>query len=174
MGTTSHLGEALINRDQRAAIEQELGELEKAAADFQKAADLDPSNEDAKSKLKVVSDELKLRAAAKKPEPAPVEAPVKAPESIDLGNLSEANAVRMVKPIYPALAKRSNVEGRVAVAVVLDEEGNVVSTKVVSGHQFFRGAAEDAARRSKFKPAMFASKPIKATGVIMYNFTRTN
>ncbi len=85
--------------------------------------------------------------------------------------MSAANATKMVTPIYAAIAQRTNVEGRVTVEVEIDEKGNVVSAKAVSGHQLLRSSAEDAARKSKFKPAMFGSQPIKATGSITYNFT---
>jgi hypothetical protein len=34
-----------------------------------------------------------------------------------------------------------------------------------------RSSAEDAANKSKFKPAMFNSRPIKGKGVINYNFS---
>lgn len=154
----------------RAALHERLGNLEKAATDYQAAADLDPTNVEAKNGLKKVRDELQAKEAAAKPAPVPP-AQVTAPVSIDLGPLSAANAVRMAKPAYSSIALRSKIEGRVVVNVKLDEEGEVVEAKAVSGHQFLRNAAEDAARRSKFKPAMFGDKAIKATGTITYNFS---
>ncbi len=154
----------------RAMVNEKLGDLEKAAADLQKAVDLDAANEDAKSNLKRVRDELKALAAAKQPEtPRPAE-PVKVPEFIDLGTLAAANALKMVKPLYPVMAQKAKIEGRVTVDIELDVEGNVVSAKASAGHQFLRGAAEDAARKSKFKPAMFGSQAVKAIGSITYNF----
>lgn len=162
----------------RGVLNESMGELQKAAADYQKAADLDPSNEPAKAMLQKVNDQLQAKAAAEKPQPPPVTTPakpepvpVKAPESINLGNLTAANAVRMVKPIYPQLAQRSNIEGRVVVEIQLDLEGNVVEAKAVSGHQFLRGAAEEAAKKSKFKPAMFGEQPVKGIASITYNFS---
>jgi protein TonB len=47
----------------------------------------------------------------------------------------------------------------------------VTSAKAVDGHQLLRQSSEDAARRSKFKPAMLNGKPIKSTGVITYNYS---
>jgi protein TonB len=55
--------------------------------------------------------------------------------------------------------------------VALDEEGNVTSAKATDGHQLLRQSSEDAARRSKFKPAMYNGKPIKSTGTITYNYS---
>jgi TonB family protein len=151
----------------RGMLNEKLGNLDKAAADYQKAADLDPANEAARAGLKKVRDEITARAAPPPAEPAP---PVKAPESVNLGNLAE-NALKLVKPIYSPLAQKANIEGKVVVEVELDDKGNVSEAKAVSGHQFLRGAAEDAAKRSKFKPGKFEDKPIKATGTITYNFS---
>lgn len=161
----------------RGLLNESLGELEKALADYQKAVDLDSANEPAKAMVKKINDQLLAKTAAPKttvPEPVKVQQPpppVKMPESINLGNLSSANAVRMVKPVYSAIAQRSSVEGKVVVEVELDVEGNVTTAKAVSGHQFLRTSAEEAARRSKFKPAVFNGQAIKATGSITYNFT---
>lgn len=159
----------------RGMLNESLGEFEKALADYQKAVDLDGTNEPAKAMVKKITDQLQAKTVAEKPAtPVVVKAdppPVTKPESMNLGNLSAANAVRMVKPIYSTIAQRSSIEGKVVVAVELDVEGNVTSAKSVSGHQFLRSAAEDAARKSKFRPAMFNGQPIKGTGSITYNFS---
>jgi TonB family protein len=158
----------------RGLLHESKGELEKALADYQKAAELDTTNEPAKAMAKKISDQLQPKVAEKPPVPEPAKVEpvvVKVPESMNLGNLSAANAVRMVKPTYSSIAQRSNIEGKVVVEVALDTEGNIVSAKAVSGHQFLRAAAEDAAKRSKFRPAMFNGQAIKGTGTITYNFS---
>ena len=152
----------------RGASFEKLGNKEKALADYQRAATLDNSNETAKAEAKRLQDEFAMAAAAKSV-PAPLTANVK-PEFLNLGNLSAANAVRMVTPVYSAIAQRSAIEGRVTVEVEINAEGNVVSAKATSGHAMLRSAAEDAAKKSKFKPAMFNNEPIKAIGSITYNF----
>ena len=93
------------------------------------------------------------------------------PGMIDLGPISTANVVKLVKPTYSSVALKANIVGKVKVEVTLDEEGNVISAKAVDGHQLLRQSSEDAARRSKFKPAMYNGKPIKSTGVITYNYS---
>lgn len=138
---------------------EKMGDAQKAMADYQKALDLDKGNDLAKSSLTKIQDE-RAKAVAE------------VPKSIDLGNLTAVNAIKMVTPVYSSIAQRSNVGGRVTVEIELDEKGNVVSAKAVSGHQMLRSSAEDAARRSKFKPAMVGTQPVKARGSITYNFTR--
>jgi TonB family protein len=147
----------------RAAAYEKLGNSEKAMADYKAAADLDPSNEAAKTNL------ARLQAAAEKARLDAIAA--KRPEFVTMGNLTAANAVRMVSPTYSTIAQRSNIEGRVTVEVEVDDKGNVVSAKAVEGHQMLRAAAEDAALKSKFKPATYDDQPMKGKGSITYNFT---
>ena len=150
----------------RAAAYEKLGKADKALADYKAASQLDPANEAAKSNYKRLQDEADKVAAAA----AAAAAAAKRPEFVSVGNLTAANAVRMVTPVYSPLAQRSNIEGRVTVDVELDEKGNVVAAKATSGHQMLRDAAEDAARKSKFKPVTFNNEPIKAKGTVTYNF----
>jgi len=165
----------------RGDVFEKKGDAAKAKADFQKAVDLDPNIEPAKSSLaKIVAEELKLQhdaEEARKAEElkkAAEAAKVKvAPEFLDLGQINVATAVRMTMPAYPLIALRAGISGKVKVEVSLDEEGNVTDAKAVEGHQFLRQNAEDAARRSKFKPAIFDGKPIKSKGFILYNFSPT-
>lgn len=149
----------------RAAAYEKLGKSDNALADYKAASQLDPANEAAKSNYQRLQDEADKAAAA-----AAAAVAAKRPEFVSVGNLTAANAVRMVTPVYSPLAQRSNIEGRVTVDVELDDKGNVVSAKATSGHQMLRDAAEDAARKSKFKPAMFNNEPIQAKGSVTYNF----
>ncbi len=146
---------------------ERLGDTRKAIGDYQKAIELNPENDSAKANLKRLQDEAAAAAAAE----AAKNAPPPPPEYVNLGIVSAGNAVRMVTPVYSVIAQRSLVEGKVVVDIVLDEEGEVVSAKTSSGHQMLRSSAEDAAKRSKFKPALFNNKPIKAKAQIVYNFT---
>ena len=151
----------------RGASYEKLGHLQKALNDYRQASDLDASNTTAKAEAKRVEDHLAKIEADK----IAAEKAARVPEFVNLGSLSSANAVRMVTPSYPAMARQSRVVGKVTVDVDLDEEGNVVEAKATSGHAMLKQAAEDAAKRSKFKPATFNDKPIKAKGVIVYNFS---
>lgn len=170
-------GESMTYLNRGFAYEKS-GDSEKALADFQKAVDLDATNESASLNLKRLKDDKAERlakedAARKAAEAAskPV-VPATPPEAVALGQLSSAQATRMIMPVYSEIARKANIEGKVTVSVTLDAEGNVTSAKAQGGHPFLRQAAEEAARKSKFKPATFGGAPIKATGFIIYNFTK--
>jgi TonB family protein len=146
------------------------GKTDKALADYKKAVELDPKNENAAASVKRITDEIEKAAAeAEKARIAAIK-PVR-PEVLDMGTLSASAVERMVKPTYPQMAHRANIEGKVTVEVELDTEGKVVDAKATSGHHMLRQAAEDAAKRSRFKPALFDGTPIRGKGVITYNFS---
>lgn len=151
---------------------ESLGKLELAEKDFAQAVSLKPDDENSKASVARVRAEMGRIAESLKPKPVPVEVklPQPRPEFVDAGTLTEANAIKMVKPVYSQIAARSNIFGKVVVEVTLDEAGNVVEAKAISGPQMLRGESEAAANRSKFNPVLFESKPIKARGTIVYNF----
>lgn len=86
------------------------------------------------------------------------------------GGVLNGKATNLVKPAYPAAAKAVKAQGAVNVQVVIDEQGSVVSATAVSGHPLLREASVTAARASKFSPTTLEGKPVKVTGVIVYNF----
>lgn len=153
----------------RGSSYEKLGDVKQALADYTKAAELDAANATAKGEAKRLQDQFDKEEEAKRAaERAKV---VVKPEFVHLGAISNANAVRFAMPNYPTGARQSRVEGKVVVEVELDEEGNVVNAKATSGHAMLRQSAEDAVKKSKFKPALFNGEPIRAKGVVTYNFT---
>jgi TonB family protein len=55
-----------------------------------------------------------------------------------------------VAPVYPELAKRMNVTGKVKIEVVITPEGHVKSTRVVGGHPLLVQTCQDAVKEWKF------------------------
>lgn len=157
----------------RAQANEETGKIETAIADYQKALEIDGENESARNNLKRLQDQI---AAAKAEQPQTVTGnkqsvptTISSSEPVNLGSLNNL-AVNLAIPNYPSFAQKSNTQGKVTVQVTLDEEGKVISTKAVEGPTILRGVSEDAARKSKFKPAMVNGRAVKATGFIVYNF----
>lgn len=81
-------------------------------------------------------------------------------------------ASSLPKPPYPQMAKAVGAGGAVNVQVTIDENGNVISAKAVSGHLMLRQVSEEAARKAKFSPTTLSEVPVKVTGIIVYNFTK--
>jgi TonB family protein len=86
------------------------------------------------------------------------------------GGVLNGKATSLPKPAYPPIAKQAHASGTVVVQVLVDEQGNVVTARAVSGHPLLRGASEAAAREAKFSPTKLSGKPVKVSGVITYNF----
>ncbi|MGI9034639.1 MAG: TonB family protein [Pyrinomonadaceae bacterium] len=79
-------------------------------------------------------------------------------------------AVNLVKPAYPPAARAVRARGVVNVQVMVDEKGNIISAKAVSGHPLLRMAAENAALQSKLTPTLLQEKPVKISGILVFNF----
>ena len=86
------------------------------------------------------------------------------------GGVLNGKAVSRPEPEYPEVAKAARAEGKVTVQILVDEEGNVLSASAVSGHPLLQQAAVAAARQAKFSPTQLSGKPVKVTGVVVYNF----
>ena len=70
-----------------------------------------------------------------------------------------------VAPVYPDLARRMNVSGKVKIEIVITPDGHVKSTRVVGGHPLLVQACQDAVKEWKFFPA-----PEETTQVVEFNF----
>jgi TonB family protein len=71
---------------------------------------------------------------------------------------------------YPQDAKAEKVQGVVAVELVIDEQGDVISAQCKSGPKMLCPTALEAAKRWKFKPYLIDDKPVRMSGVISFNF----
>ena len=86
------------------------------------------------------------------------------------GGVMNGRASNLVKPAYPPDAREAGASGQVEVRIVIDETGNVIWAKTISGHPLLRRAAEDAAWQTKFPVIKLSGNPVKVSGVLLYNF----
>ena len=86
------------------------------------------------------------------------------------GGVLNGKAISKPQPAYPAIAKAAKASGTVTVQVTIDENGNVISARAVSGHPLLQQSAVSAARNWKFSPTLLSGQPVKVTGVIIFNF----
>ena len=103
-------------------------------------------------------------------EPTPPTEPGKrAPIS---GGVMNGKAINLLVPDYPAEAKASGVEGVVVVQVLVDEQGNVIEARAISGPKLLHDPSLNAARQTKFSPTLLSGEPVKVSGVLIFNFGR--
>jgi protein TonB len=103
--------------------------------------------------------------------PPPPPKPVKRDPIKVGGNVQESKLIRRVEPVYPELAKRARVQGRVVLVVTVDEEGNVSDIKVSAGHPLLDEAALTAVRQWKYSPTLLNGEPVPviATVTVIFN-----
>ena len=101
------------------------------------------------------------------PPPAPSPAP---PRIVRISRILNSEARLLPRPNYPPLAKQIKVQGTVAVQILIDETGKVVSAKPLSGHPLLVPEAIRAAMGARFSPTIIGDQPVKVSGVITYNF----
>ncbi len=104
------------------------------------------------------------------PPPAPRDNKSRAPVHLG-GRLRAPRQLRRVEPRYPALARQTHVVGTVIIEAVLDESGNVVEMKVVSGHPLLLQAALDAVREWKYEPTYLNDVPVAVQMNISVTFS---
>lgn len=88
------------------------------------------------------------------------------------GQLKPPRLVSSVLPLYPQIAQAAGVEGDVVVQASIDKNGNVMSTKVLSGPTMLRQAAIDALSRWKYEPAQLDGKPVGTQMTVRIRFHR--
>lgn len=79
-------------------------------------------------------------------------------------------ATSLPAPEYPAAAKAVKAQGAVGVYVTIDEKGNVIAARIMSGHPLLRAAAIEAAKLAKFTPTIVDGEAVKFAGTVTYNF----
>jgi len=79
--------------------------------------------------------------------------------------------VVQAKPVYPDLAIRANLEGRVWVKILVSKEGKPKKAVVVkSDAEIFNQSAIDAAMKYAFTPALQNHKPVAVWVVVPFKF----
>lgn len=110
------------------------------------------------------------------------------PAKVGAERILNGKAVSLPKPVYPDALKGTGTSGVISVNVEVDETGTVISAEAlpfttqirvdadgshpeaIPADPMLRAAAEDAARRATFLPAIVEGQPQKVRGRIIYNF----
>lgn len=106
--------------------------------------------------------------------PPPVSAP--APPSVPSGPLRVGGEVKSPhvifapQPEYPPLAKQARVQGMVQIEAVIDEHGNVVQMKAVSGSGLLIPAAMRAVAQWRYEPTYLNGEPYPVSLTVEVTF----
>jgi outer membrane biosynthesis protein TonB len=89
----------------------------------------------------------------------------------DSGETVVGKAVNLAKPPFPStINAKFNKNPTVLVEAKIDENGNVISARVISGHPALFAVCVQAARFSKFFPTTVSGVPVKAGALITYEY----
>jgi len=72
-------------------------------------------------------------------------------------------------PVYPELARRMSVSGKVKIEVIITPDGHVRSTRVLGGHPLLVQVCQDAVKEWKFFPS-----PEETTQIVEFDFRGSN
>jgi periplasmic protein TonB len=86
------------------------------------------------------------------------------------GHVRQPRAIVRTQPAYPTLAREARIQGDVTIDAILDEEGNIVDMKVISGHPFLYQAALSALKKWKYEPTYLNDKPIAVEMIVTIRF----
>jgi len=109
------------------------------------------------------------------PTPTPVVKPTATPAPDNVvrltSKLTQGRVLRRVQPPYPVIAKHAHIQGSVQVQIDISETGAVTNVTLLSGHPLLRDAALQAAKQWLFIPTELNGQPVRAIGLLTFNFT---
>ena len=89
------------------------------------------------------------------------------------GQSERLRLLHKVEPVYPAEARRRNIEGDVTVEFTVDTNGEVVDERVLKGDEVLHGAALDAIRQCRFAPPSERTRRTATFSFHQYESTAT-
>lgn len=89
-----------------------------------------------------------------------------------VSELSQAQLLRRVEPIYPRMAVISGVQGDVKLHAIIARDGSVISLNLISGHPLLARAAEDAVSQWRYRPYILNGQAVEVETFITVHFTR--
>ncbi|MCA1618744.1 MAG: energy transducer TonB [Acidobacteria bacterium] len=104
------------------------------------------------------------------PTPRPSPAPRQNSGPLNLSTIISSKVIDKPAPPYPPVARAAGIFGPVAVQILVDEQGRVISARATSGNPLLQAAAVQAAHKARFTPTLLGGQPVKVTGSITYNF----
>lgn len=103
--------------------------------------------------------------------PRPPQPQQSKPTLVRAGSLLKApRQTYNVNPEYPTLALQTRIRGVVVVDAIIDEKGNVVQARAVSGHPLLIPAALKAVLQWRYEPSSLNGRPVAVELEVRVNF----
>lgn len=80
--------------------------------------------------------------------------------------------VHRVEPSYPAEARKANLQGIIALDIVVGQDGSVINMKAINGPDVLARAAMDALRWWKFEPYRVNGEPVLVETTVAVEFKK--
>jgi len=87
-----------------------------------------------------------------------------------VGEVKPPKLVKMIKPVYPKIARQGRVEGTVIVEAKADEQGNVIDARILRSIPLLDQAALEAVKQWKYEPMVIDGKPHKVVFTVTVRF----
>jgi protein TonB len=104
------------------------------------------------------------------PPPMPLPTAPRTPVRLSSG-IRPPQRLNDVRPVYPALARETHVQGIVILEIVIDERGNVSHADVLRSKPLLDVAALDAVRQWKFTPTLLNGIAVPIVMTVTVNFS---
>jgi protein TonB len=89
-----------------------------------------------------------------------------------VSQLTEAQLVNRVEPVYPHIATISGIQGQVKLHAIIARDGSVQSLNAISGHPLLVRAALDAVQQWRYRPYVLNGEAVEVETFITVNFRR--
>lgn len=121
--------------------------------------------------LKPVASAATHEPVAVPPPPADSTGEPKLPQRLTLSEeTSKRLLVKLIKPVYPLLARQGHVQGVVVLNADISKEGVVENVRPISGHPILIPAAIEAVKQWRYKPYMLNGDSVPVNTEIVVDF----
>ena len=86
------------------------------------------------------------------------------------GDVKPPRELLRVAPVYSPIARTAHVEGTVMIDAIIDENGNVVHARAVSGPGLLMASALEAVMKWKYEPTVLDGTPVPIEMQVQVNF----
>lgn len=86
------------------------------------------------------------------------------------GDVASAKLIHRVQPLYPPLAIQARIQGVVRLEAVIDEDGEILNLRVISGHPMLIQPSLQAVGQWRYQPTLLNGRPVAVITTVEVNF----